>query len=97
MYVVITHHFCKPEDVDAARQRIDKNGDTIAAQPGFLLRYRLESEEMPQIVSTFTAWNEEADFLAYKALREARRSGASPYEKIESQTFEVKSEHGAPQ
>ena len=55
MIIVIVHHWCKPDTVDAALRRVDENGDSSAAAPGFLFRYRLHRPEEPLRLSTVNA------------------------------------------
>jgi hypothetical protein len=51
---------------------------------------------MPNILSALTAWNDEADYQRYRN----KRFGAghdlksTPYEKVESETYQVHSTHG---
>jgi hypothetical protein len=96
MFIVLSHHHCKPDQVDLARQRIDQNAAAMTAEPGFLYRYRVERPSMPNILSALTAWNDEADYQRYRN----KRFGAghdlksTPYEKVESETYQVHSTHG---
>lgn len=94
MFVVITHHHCKPGQVDSARERIDKNGDNMKTQPGFVFRYRVETPSLPEAVSTLTAWNTEDDFKTFRAKRGyGGIDPSSPYDRIETQSYNVQSEH----
>lgn len=95
MFVVISHHFCKAGQAGVARERIDRNGATMTAEPGFRYRYRLEREPQPDVVSTFTVWNEEADYQRFRSKRAGGGPDAHalPWERIESETYEVRSTH----
>lgn len=98
MFVVITHHFCKPELTATARERIDKNGELMTGHPGFVYRYRIETPDKPDMVSTFTAWKSEADFQSFREKRAAQAGHApqtSPYDRIETQSFVVQATHSA--
>lgn len=94
MFVVITHHFCKPGQAEFARERIDKNGDGMTSKPGFAFRYRIETKDKPEVVSTFTVWKTEADYQAFRSTRSyGGHDPSSPYDRIETQSYEVQSEH----
>lgn len=99
MFVVISHHWCKPGQAALACERVDRNGAAMTGEPGFLYRYRLERAAKPDVVSTLTAWNEEAD---YQRLRGKRAVGGPegqslPWDRIESETYQVRTTHGKPQ
>lgn len=94
MFMVIVHHWCKVGMLDAACDRIDRNGDAMASVPGFRFRYRLEDPGAPLKVSTVTAWSHEADYqewLARKGLMAAEAE--SPYEKVENSVHVVARAH----
>jgi heme-degrading monooxygenase HmoA len=93
MFVVITHHVCKPGQVETSRERIDKNGGAMTSEPGFLYRYRIETANAPDTVSTLTVWNAEADYQAYRAKRNYGPPSSSPYERIDTQSYQVQAEH----
>jgi heme-degrading monooxygenase HmoA len=93
MFVVITHHVCKAGDVENARERIDKNGGAMTGEPGFLFRYRIGTASAPDVVSTLTVWKAEGDYQAYRNKRNYGHPASSPYQRIETQTYEVQSEH----
>ena len=96
MFVVIAHHYCKPGQIDLARQSMDKSGLKLASEPGFLYRYRLERTTHPAILSALTAWTSENDYQQYRQKRFAAGHdlATTPYEKVESETFQVQSSHG---
>lgn len=97
MFIVISHHFCRPGQTEMARERIDKNGDAMTGEPGFFYRYRIENEAKPTIVSTLTAWNAEADYKSFREKR-AGRGGqdlqSAPFDRIEGESYVVQSVHG---
>lgn len=96
MFIVLSHHYCKPDQIDLARQRIDKNGAAMTSEPGFLYRYRIERPSLPRILSALTAWNDEADYQRYRKKRfgAGHDLNSTPYEKVESETYQVHSSHG---
>jgi heme-degrading monooxygenase HmoA len=99
MFIVISHHFCKPGQTAAAQQRVDQNGDAMTGEPGFVFRYRIERAERPEVVSTLTAWNAEADYREFRDRRAARGGGPSeeslPWDRIEGESYTVQSMHKA--
>jgi heme-degrading monooxygenase HmoA len=94
MFIVVSHHHCKPGQNAAAAERVDKNGAAMSSEPGFVYRYRIENAAKPDTVSTLTAWNAEAD---YKRFREKRGAGpdmsSMPWDRIEGESYEVRSAH----
>jgi heme-degrading monooxygenase HmoA len=97
LIIVIVHHWCKPGMVDAARQRIDENGDLAATAPGLLFRYRLERPEEPLRISTVSAWTSRDAYRAATAAKNAKDQAAnqeSPYERALNEVFEVENVHG---
>ena len=95
MFIVVSHHHCKPGQNAAAAERVDKNGAAMSSEPGFVYRYRIENAAKPDTVSTLTAWNAEGD---YKHFREKRGTGpdmsSMPWDRIEGESYEVRSAHG---
>ena len=95
MFIVVSHHHCKPGQTSAAAERVDKNGAGMSSEPGFLYRYRIENAAKPNVVSTLTAWNAEND---YKTFREKRGAGPDmsslPWDRIDGESYEVRSTHG---
>lgn len=96
MFIVVSHHHCKPGQTAVAAERVDKNGAGMSSEPGFLYRYRIENSAKPNVVSTLTAWNAESD---YKKFREKRGGGGPdmqslPWDRIEGESYEVRSTHG---
>jgi hypothetical protein len=91
MFVVISHHHCKPGQVELARERMDRNAAAMPAEPGFLYRYRLETPARPSVISAFTVWAGEADYDRYRGKRfgGGHDLAATPYEKVEVETYAV--------
>jgi heme-degrading monooxygenase HmoA len=98
MFVVISHHWCKPGQAGVARERVDRNGAAMTAEPGFLYRYRIERAAQPDVVSTLTAWTAEADYQRFRGKRSGGGHDAPslPWERIESEAYEVAAAHGKP-
>ena len=98
MFIVVSHHHCKPGQADVARQRVDQNGAAMTKEPGFLYRYRIENKAKPGVVSTLTAWSAESDYQNFRDRRAAGGGGpdphAMPWERIEGESYEVQSSHG---
>lgn len=97
MIVVIVHHWCKPDSVDAAIKRVDENGDSSSAAPGFLFRYRLHRPEDPLRLSTVSAWTSREAYKAWddaKRARDKANNVVSPYERVVNEVFEVGNVHG---
>jgi heme-degrading monooxygenase HmoA len=95
--IVIVHHWCKPDAVDAALRRVDENGDSSAAAPGFLFRYRLHRPEESLRLSTVTAWTSREAYKTWddqKRARDKANNVVSPYEKVLNEIFEVGNVHG---
>ncbi len=98
MIVVIVHHWCKPEMVDAALARVDENGDSAAVAPGFLFRYRLARPEEPLRISTVSGWTSLEDYRAWAKAKNAKDADSgipSPYERATNEIFEAANLHGA--
>ena len=97
MFIVISHHFCKPGQTEIACERIDKNGAAMTSEPGFLYRYRIENHAKPAVVSTLTVWNAEADYKNFREKRSARGGHdlpSMPWDRIEGESYEVQTVHG---
>jgi heme-degrading monooxygenase HmoA len=97
MIIVVVHHWCKPDMVDAARRRVDENGDLAASAPGFLFRYRLERPEEPLRISTVSAWTTREAYRAATEAKNVKDKAAnleSPYERALNEVFEVANVHG---
>ena len=96
MFIVVVHHRCKPGMVDAARKRIDGNGEAMAKAPGFHYRCRMEPGSDPLQVSTITAWTDEAAYRAFRGQRPPLDfvNPAIPFTKVENTQFIVQSAFG---
>jgi heme-degrading monooxygenase HmoA len=97
MIIVIVHHWCKPGMVEAARRRVDENGDLAASAAGLLFRYRLERPEEPLRISTVSAWTSREAYRAADAVKKAKDAAnplESPYERALNEIFEVANVHG---
>jgi heme-degrading monooxygenase HmoA len=91
MFIVISHHYCKPGQLEAARERMDKNASSMASEPGFIYRYRMERTTHPDVLSALTAWRDEEDFKRNRQNRfgSAHDLSATPYERIEHESYRV--------
>jgi quinol monooxygenase YgiN len=96
MYIVVVHHWCKPDMVEAARKRIDTNGAAMAKAPGFHYRCRMEPGSDPLQVSTITAWTDEAAYRAHRGQRPPLNFAdpAFPFTKVENSGFIVQTALG---
>ena len=91
MFVVVSHHTCKPGQLDIATGRMDKNAAELAKEPGFVQRFRMSNETRPDVISALTVWASRAD---YDNNRQKRFGGShdlskTPYEKIETEAYEL--------
>lgn len=92
MIIVVVHHWVKAGMMDAARHRIDTNGDSSAQAPGFLFRYRMEKPDEPERISTVSGWMSREAYRAWKDAQNARDASAgaeSPYARALNEIFEV--------
>jgi heme-degrading monooxygenase HmoA len=98
MFVVISHHWCKPDRKEEAQTRIDRSGDTMESAPGFVFRYRIEPPADPTQVSTMTVWTNEESYRSYRSARTAPDPGDAsvPYGRVTTEVFEVSRVHGLP-
>ncbi len=97
MILVIVHHWCKADMVEAAQKRVDENGDSSAQAPGFLFRYRLAKPDEPLRLSTVSGWTSAAAYRQWKDERnkhDAALAAVSPYERAVNEIFDVKRVHG---
>jgi heme-degrading monooxygenase HmoA len=97
MIVVIVHHWCKPDALEAALKRVDDNGDSSASALGFLFRYRLHHPTEPLRLSTVSAWTSRETYKAWdneKRERDRANNVVSPYERVVNELFEVGRVHG---
>lgn len=99
MILVTVNHFCRADMVEKASARIDANGDRMATLPGFLFRYRMTARNDPLMMSTVTAWADEASYDAWRDIRNTGNEGwmfegESPYKNAVSQVHFVDKVHG---
>lgn len=97
MFIVLSHHHCKPGQVEVARERMRKTATGLSSEPGFLFRQHLERPTHPGVLSALTAWQDEA---AYERNRQKRFGGGgpkpadTPYERIEHEAYVVQHTFG---
>lgn len=98
MFVRIVHHWCKPGRVHDGREYMDKVGQTTSGAPGFLFRLRMESSDDPALLTTMTVWRDRAAFTDFQVGRKpvSHADPANPFERMESQTFDVAGMTGDP-
>jgi heme-degrading monooxygenase HmoA len=96
MFVVISHHWCKPNMEDAARTRIDQSGVAMESAPGFLYRYRIEPPQDPTQILTMTAWSDEQAYRTFRASRSLPdpKDPSVPYGRVAMELYEVRRTHG---
>lgn len=89
MFVRIVDHWCKPGQREAGLRRMEAVGEVVSAAPGFMFRYRLEAIDDPALLTTLTAWEDEAAFRAFHATRPKTnpQDPSSPFERIEHRAF----------
>jgi heme-degrading monooxygenase HmoA len=96
MYVVIVHHWCKPDMVEQARMRIDSNGEAMSRCKGFIARYRMEKPDEPLKISTVTVWADSGANDAWQSQKKSAAAGSnapSPYERWQNEAFHVAKFH----
>jgi heme-degrading monooxygenase HmoA len=94
MFIVVVRHYVKPDKVDKAIARIDNNGELMAEVPGFLFRHRMVAKNDPLIMSTITAWMDEASFQVWQKIKAGLpATGESPYVRFESESHLVERSH----
>jgi heme-degrading monooxygenase HmoA len=98
MFVVISHHWCKPNRKEEAQTRIDQSGGTMESAPGFVFRYRMEPPSDPTQVSTMTVWTNEESYRSYRAARTAPSPAddSVPYACVTTEVYETHRVHGQP-
>jgi heme-degrading monooxygenase HmoA len=91
MFVRIVRHWCKPGQVDAGRDFMDKVGQSTAGAPGFLFRYRLETPDDQAQLTTMTVWRDRASFTDFQVGRKPsdHADPANPFERTASEVFDV--------
>ena len=93
MIGVLTHHWAKPEHIEAARQLLDRNGEAQSKAPGFRSRQTLISLADPSKITTLVLWDSNDIYEAWRAspARAAVMTGADALwaRHPESERFEV--------
>jgi heme-degrading monooxygenase HmoA len=93
MIGVVTHHWAKSDQVDAARKLLDGNGLAQSKAPGFGNRQTLYSLSDPTKITTLVTWDSNEIYDSWRASpqREAAMAGAGELwaRPPESERFEV--------
>ncbi len=93
MIGVLTHHWAKPDKVDAARRLLDGNGLAQSKAPGFGSRQTLYSIGDPSKITTLVTWESNEIYDAWRASPERAAAMAGAEElwarPPESERFEV--------
>lgn len=97
MFVVLVNHNCKPNRIDEAIDRIDRNGDQMAKVAGFLYRHRTANKFKEHNILTITGWADEAAYERWLEVRKTLRApqGESPYIDAVSECYHVMRSHEA--
>lgn len=67
MIGVLTHHWAKEDQLEDARQLLDRNGDAQSKAPGFVSRQTLYSLTEPTKITTLVVWESNAIYDAWRA------------------------------
>jgi len=93
MISVLTHHWAKPDKIDAARKLLDGNGLAQSKAPGFGSRQTLYSLGDPTQITTLVTWDNNEIYDAWRASpeRAAAMAGAGELwsKAPESERFQV--------
>jgi heme-degrading monooxygenase HmoA len=93
MILVLTHHWAKPDKVEAARRLLAGNGLAQSKFPGFASRQTVLSMSDPTKITTLVTWrsNEIYDAWRASAARASAMAGADELwaKAPESERFEV--------
>ena len=93
MISVLTHHWAKPDKIDAARKLLDGNGLAQSKAPGFGSRQTLYSLGDPTQITTLVTWGSNEIYDAWRASpeRAAAMAGAGELwsKAPESERFQV--------
>ena len=93
MIAVLTHHWAKKEQIDPARELLNRNGLAQSKAPGFIRRETLYSLTDETKITTLVTWESNEIYDAWRASpeREAVMSGAGVLwaKPTESERFEV--------
>ncbi|HEU0022916.1 MAG TPA: antibiotic biosynthesis monooxygenase [Dehalococcoidia bacterium] len=93
MIGVVTHHWAKPDQVDAVKVLLDGNGLAQSKAPGFGSRQTLYSLSDPTKITTLVTWDSNEIYDAWRASpqRAVAMAGAGELwaKPPESERFEV--------
>ena len=93
MIGVLTHHWAKADQIDAAKKLLDGNGLAQSKAPGFGIRETLYSLADPAKITTLVTWDSNEIYDAWRASpeRAAAMAGAGELwaQAPESERFEV--------
>lgn len=67
MIGVLTHHWAKTENIDAARKLLDGNGEAQSKAPGFVSRQTLYALTDPTKITTLVVWTSNDIYDAWRA------------------------------
>ena len=78
MIGVLTHHWAKPDKIEAARKLLDGNGLAQSKARGFGNRQTLYSLDVPTQITTLVTWDNNEIYDAWRASpeRAAAMTGA---------------------
>ena len=93
MIGVLTHHWAKPELVEAAKKMLDGNGLAQSKAPGYGQRLTFISQDDPTKISTLVTWESNEIYDAWRASPERAAAMAGAAEKwskpAENERFEM--------
>ena len=93
MIGVLTHHWAKAEQLDEARELLNRNGEAQSQAPGFVSRQTLYSLSDATKITTLVIWHSNEIYDAWRASpeRTAVMSGAAVLwsKATESERFEM--------
>jgi len=93
MILVLTHHWAKPDEVEAARRLLDGNGLAQSRFPGFVSRQTVLSMSDPTKITTLVTWRSNEIYDAWRSSpeRATAMAGADALwaKAPESERFEV--------
>jgi len=67
MIGVLTHHWARPDKIDAASTLLDRNGEAQSKAPGFVSRQTLLSRSDPTKITTLVVWTTNDIYDAWRA------------------------------
>ncbi len=76
MIGVLTHHWAKPDRIEAARKLLDGNGQAQSRAPGFVSRQTLIAIADPAKITTLVVWKDNAIYDAWRASPERTKAMA---------------------